>query len=646
MELTLYGIDPEVYRLMVGEPLTPARPDGLVRDALDALYAVDVPTTFSLYGLDPHCGCNVAEFCRNPLHPGPCAGWKKTLKAVAPGVHDMIERDRLEKVAARRKERELAKGGGGKPGSLKGKGKGRDGDGDGKKGEDDSKKDPKKARRKAKEEPPEPDPSDGHPVKLSKETRALVAAAKKALPKDDAGWKALSTEEVTGVPDIDRLNKVNFELYREALKNEEDSKQRWARHWDPTASWEDLERENPRAAKEWTEAEGRVHARYVQEAADRLDFVKRAKESAEQQIAALGGRKPDGKVPDGFKPPPGFQVKSFEPETTFRNRQYPTDPNGRKVPPPELVKMHEAVQKAGDALRTDLAKSIETDPDLVKLRAELAIHQPRAWDYSVPLPERLNARDEVKRIMPALKKRERELVMDALGQIRPMGGKKQTGVTPIKSRSELAYQPGNTKQLKTARRDWEAQLAETTKHLPDEWVDRSNKTPLEVISTDRAFHRNYGDWRGGTISKTTLAMNSDSGAKGVSYDGSFNSYVEEVTYHEFGHRLETVIPGIKALEFAYVRSKTTHNGTVERPVKLKDLYGGGYRDTEIAFKDEFADAYTGKTYEERLNDPINESWEAFQVGLQQTVGRSSRKFGDDSLEAFTLGVMATLGVEA
>lgn len=63
-----------------------------------------------LYGLqdladEGHDACNIAAFCRNPLHPGPCKGWKHTLKAVAPGLHKAVEDTRLERVHARRKER-------------------------------------------------------------------------------------------------------------------------------------------------------------------------------------------------------------------------------------------------------------------------------------------------------------------------------------------------------------------------------------------------------------------------------------------------------------------------------------------------------------------------------------------------------------
>jgi len=40
---------------------------------------------------DRHAGCTPNQFCRNPLHPGPCKGWKDALRRVAPGVPDLLD---------------------------------------------------------------------------------------------------------------------------------------------------------------------------------------------------------------------------------------------------------------------------------------------------------------------------------------------------------------------------------------------------------------------------------------------------------------------------------------------------------------------------------------------------------------------------
>lgn len=49
-----------------------------------------------------HAGCALTTFCKNPLHPGPCKGWKKGLGVNAPGALKAIEAARKEKLAAKR----------------------------------------------------------------------------------------------------------------------------------------------------------------------------------------------------------------------------------------------------------------------------------------------------------------------------------------------------------------------------------------------------------------------------------------------------------------------------------------------------------------------------------------------------------------
>jgi hypothetical protein len=55
-----------------------------------------------------HVECNLSVFCRNPLHPGPCKGWKGTLAKVAPGTLKLIEEERKKKLAAKQKAKAAA----------------------------------------------------------------------------------------------------------------------------------------------------------------------------------------------------------------------------------------------------------------------------------------------------------------------------------------------------------------------------------------------------------------------------------------------------------------------------------------------------------------------------------------------------------
>jgi hypothetical protein len=82
---------------------------------LYALSGARLPSP-ELYGLDPHAFCLefddtplLSVFCRNPLHPGPCKGWKKKLGMVDPKTLDDFETRRKTNVATKRAKRQQGK---------------------------------------------------------------------------------------------------------------------------------------------------------------------------------------------------------------------------------------------------------------------------------------------------------------------------------------------------------------------------------------------------------------------------------------------------------------------------------------------------------------------------------------------------------
>jgi hypothetical protein len=86
----LYGLDP-AHGAVVAAGLGP---DG-------SFYLADAFT---------HDQCNISAFCRNPLHPGPCKGWKKKLGIEAPGISKILNEAHQKKVAAKRVKVAAAKG--------------------------------------------------------------------------------------------------------------------------------------------------------------------------------------------------------------------------------------------------------------------------------------------------------------------------------------------------------------------------------------------------------------------------------------------------------------------------------------------------------------------------------------------------------
>jgi len=53
---------------------------------------------------DAHEPCSLTA-CRNPLHPGPCKGWKHTLHSVSPHIYKQLEDERVKKANERRVKR-------------------------------------------------------------------------------------------------------------------------------------------------------------------------------------------------------------------------------------------------------------------------------------------------------------------------------------------------------------------------------------------------------------------------------------------------------------------------------------------------------------------------------------------------------------
>ena len=80
-------------------------PLGVVADPFErAVYA----SSWQLQMRTAHDGCDLSAFCRNPLHPGPCKGWKHHLGLVSPGALHALEKARHDKLEEKRKAKVAA----------------------------------------------------------------------------------------------------------------------------------------------------------------------------------------------------------------------------------------------------------------------------------------------------------------------------------------------------------------------------------------------------------------------------------------------------------------------------------------------------------------------------------------------------------
>ena len=108
--------------------------------------------------------------------------------------------------------------------------------------------------------------------------------------------------------------------------------------------------------------------------------------------------------------------------------------------------------------------------------------------------------------------------------------------------------------------------------------------------------------------------------------------------HEFGHRLQAVMPDLDKL-FARFWAERTADDAVEKMADLFPLLG--YDEDEITKKDRFPSPYWGKMYgDEKDPQPL----EMLTMAFQSLVGGEQDKFNllyqDKELFDFTLAIFA------
>lgn len=159
------------------------------------------------------------------------------------------------------------------------------------------------------------------------------------------------------------------------------------------------------------------------------------------------------------------------------------------------------------------------------------------------------------------------------------------------------------------------QVLNATGRYPSDWMEFSNmRGPVSFKQTKGRAHYNDMD-----------AL--------VTLDGSVSTAV-----HELGHRFETTVPGLAALEQRFYERRTAGEPTQ----KLSSLVPGhGYRSNEVSRPDDFFDPYAGKVYPDKY-------FEVFTMGMEGTAMRAGRgkvgeaRYIDDDHAAFILGALVTL----
>lgn len=298
-------------------------------------------------------------------------------------------------------------------------------------------------------------------------------------------------------------------------------------------------------------------------------------------------------------------------DTTMK---YPLDRHGAKLVPAKLAAHLDTTLTVGKAIRDDAVKRFDTDPVMKKLRAE-------DKDLVASGGAFTPRRNEITR---AMARREQGILLETLAEVRPIGGVEQA--VKMSTTGFSSATAGTSEGVAAVRR------AEGI--YPADWLRAGTaRGALDIGKADRAFFNETWDF---IAAPETNRM--------PDYRGAFDSYTDEVMAHELGHRMETLVPGLTQLEFALVRSRSTKNDVLEPQTKVYP--GAPELADEVGYSDDWHNKYAGKTYaNDQMADPARRAAEAFQVGIQDTFGRSHNTGEFDKstqLQEFVIGAMALL----
>jgi hypothetical protein len=288
----------------------------------------------------------------------------------------------------------------------------------------------------------------------------------------------------------------------------------------------------------------------------------------------------------------------------------------------DLIRQQGEAEDAYRAARTRVKELERQLPPTPERRAWYETPEGKAWAQ-----RRLEAANEanaaairIREIDPLRRELELELgdqagrvAREVLGEVQAMGpgGARHT------------YASGSTKGKGTVP------LEEALELMPRRWVEASvehsrNELPLYVGHIERAHYRPMDVRR-------TKAKGAERIAR-LNVSGETKRAQVRAAAHEFGHRIEHMLPEVRRLEHVFYRRRTTQDdGTLER---LRQIYAGNRQ--EVAREDKFVELYMGKDYGNRPDS----YYELLSTGLEGVfTGRWDALETDADMRSFIFGLL-------
>lgn len=264
-----------------------------------------------------------------------------------------------------------------------------------------------------------------------------------------------------------------------------------------------------------------------------------------------------------------------------------------------------------------------------KLQMEL-IDQLNAMDpstYSGPLYAELTekmkvAGQEYWNVAEILDNNKAERMRDIIKEIRPVG--------PKDAKDLQEFIKGSSVDVKKSVEDVRG-------YLPQDWLRASNTRSLKAKKSKRGYYREapFKDEadlinKGYTMDQLKAAGKLEYMEDHISLSGEAGTSMTRCTFHEMGHRMEDMVPGIKKLEAEFYARRTAGE-------RLEWL-GPGYKMSETTRKDKFLSSYMGKDY----GNKEDSFYELLSMGLESAYKGSYDLAKDEDFADFIYGLIAAL----
>ena len=256
-------------------------------------------------------------------------------------------------------------------------------------------------------------------------------------------------------------------------------------------------------------------------------------------------------------------------------------------------------------------------------------------DLQQRIEEAKNADNIAREALKEANKAFTDAVFEVLGQVREFGGVDINFADSLRSSVVRKTVDNNSEMAKILNN-----MAQ--KVFPKDWLEESNKAGETVV--DKVQARGWNETLGiRGKSEITSVINADTS--------------EGLLSHEFMHRMEYVMDGISRAEWTFLHSRLDNvKGRLAQ--SMNSLTTGGYRKTEVAIKDNFTEAYSGKFYDRLGQNAVNgwkylypderTGFEVMTTGIEDLVSGGSRiDYGltsakDLDFRSFVLGVLVSI----